>query len=195
MIVGYSRISHFSQDHAAQNDALEKAGCERLFIETGTGANTDRPELAKMLDFLRPGDTCLVYRLDRLSRSLRDLLGLLDRFSEREIGLRSVTEAIDTATPSGKLALHMMAAMSQHEIESLKLRTAAGRAAARARGRVGGRPRSLDDTKLRIARALMTDGLLSMAEIAEQVGVAPSTLYRTLPGGRGSLLSAGAPAT
>jgi DNA invertase Pin-like site-specific DNA recombinase len=192
MIVGYSRISHFSQDHAAQNDALEKAGCERLFVETGTGTNTvDRPELAKMLDFLRPGDTCLVYRLDRLSRNLRDLLGLLDRFGERQIGLRSVTEAIDTATPSGKLALHMMAAMSQHEIESLKLRTAAGRAAARARGRVGGRPRSLNDTKLRIARALMNDGLLSMAEIAQQVGVASSTLYRTIPGGRGALSKAG----
>ena len=187
MIVGYSRISHSSQDHAAQNDALLKAGAERLFIETGTGTRIDRPELAKMLDFMRPGDTCLVYRLDRLSRNLRDLLSLMDRFSEREINFRSVTEAIDSSSPSGKLALHMLAAMSQHEIESLKARTAAGRAAARARGRMGGRPRSMDEGKLRIARALMTDQSLSMKEIAQQVGVAPSTLYRTIPGGRGAL--------
>jgi DNA invertase Pin-like site-specific DNA recombinase len=186
MIVGYSRVSHSSQDHAAQNDALERAGCERLFVETGTGTRIDRPELAKMLEFMRPGDTCFVYRIDRLSRNLRDLLSLLDRFNERQIGLRSLTEAIDSTTPSGKLALHMLAAMSQHEIESLKARTAAGRAAARARGRIGGRPRSLDETKLKIARALMADDQLSMSEIARQVGVAPSTLYRTLPGGRGA---------
>ena len=187
MIVGYSRISHCSQDHAAQNDALLKAGAERLFIETGTGTKIDRPELAKMMDFMRPGDTCLVYRLDRLSRNLRDLVTLMDRFNERGISFWSVTEAIDSASPSGKLALHMLAAISQHEVESLKARTAAGRAAAKARGRMGGRPRSMDEGKVRIARALMADVSLSMAEIAEQVGVAPSTLYRTLPGGRGAL--------
>lgn len=189
MLVGYSRISHSTQDHAAQIDALQKAGCERIFIETATGTRMDRPELWKMLDFLRPGDECAVFRLDRLSRNLRDLLGLLDRFEQKGIGLRSLSEALDTTTPSGRMAIHMLAALSQHEVESLKARTAAGRAAARKRGRLGGRPRSLDETKLQVARTLMQESPLSMAEIAEQVGVAASTLYRTFPGGRGALLN------
>jgi DNA invertase Pin-like site-specific DNA recombinase len=184
MLIGYSRISSASQDHASQMDALERAGCDRIFIETVSGTKTDRAELAKLLEFARPGDTVCVFRLDRLARNLRHLLDIVDQLTRREIGLKSLTEAIDTSTPSGRLAVHLFASMAQFEAEQVKLRCAAGRAAAIARGRMGGRPRSLDDTKLRVVRALIADGQLSMAEVASQVGVAPSTLYRTLPGGR-----------
>ena len=185
MMVGYARISHSSQCVALQMDALERAGCERIFSEAMTGTRADRPELERLLEFARPGDQLVVYRLDRLSRSLRDLLNIMDRLAKLEIGLTSLSEAIDTTSPSGRLAVHMLAALGQHEVESIRARCAAGRAAAIARGRMGGRPRALDDHKLRVARALMADSELSMAEIARQVGCAPSTLYRTLPGGRG----------
>ena len=187
MLIGYSRCSSSGQNHASQIDALETAGCERIFVETESGTKADRAELAKMLEFARPGDQVVVFRLDRLARNLRHLLDIVDQMTKREIGLKSLTEAIDTSTPSGRLAVHLFASMAQFEAEQVKLRCAAGRAAAVARGRMGGRPRAMDDTKLRIARTLMADNQLSMAQIAEQVGVAPSTLYRTLPGGRGAM--------
>ena len=188
MLIGYSRISSASQDHASQLDALERAGCDRVFVETESGTRADRAELATLLEFARPGDTICVFRLDRLARNLRHLLEIVDLLAKREIGLKSLTEAIDTATPSGRLAVHLFASMAQFEAEQVKLRCAAGRAAAIARGRMGGRPRALDDTKLKVARALIADGQLSMTEVARQVGVATSTLYRTVPGGRGAVL-------
>lgn len=187
MLIGYSRCSSSGQNHASQIDALEKAGCDRIFVETESGTRADRVELAKLLEFARPGDTICVFRLDRLARNLRHLLDIADQLTKREIGLKSLTEAIDTSTPSGRLAVHLFASMAQFEAEQVKLRCAAGRAAAVARGRLGGRPRAMDDTKLRVAQTLMADSQLSMVEIAQQVGVAPSTLYRTLPGGRGAL--------
>ena len=172
-------------------DALERAGCDRIFMETESGTKADRAELAKLMEFARPGDTICVFRLDRLARNLRHLLDIVDQLTKREIGLTSLTEAIDASTPSGRLAVHLFASMAQFEAEQVKLRCAAGRAAAIARGRMGGRPRSLGDTKLKVARALIADGQLSMVEVAKQVGVAPSTLYRTMPGGRGALADAG----
>jgi DNA invertase Pin-like site-specific DNA recombinase len=190
MLIGYSRCSSSGQNHASQIDALQKAGCERIFQETESGTRADRAELAKMLEFARPGDQIAVYRLDRLARNLRHLLDIVDQMTKREIGLKSLTEAIDTSTPSGRLAVHLFASMAQFEAEQVKLRCAAGRAAAVARGRMGGRPTAMDETKRRIARTLMADDQLSMAQIAEQVGVAPSTLYRTLPGGRSALAAA-----
>lgn len=189
MLIGYSRCSSSGQHHASQIDALQKAGCEKIFVETESGTKADRPELTKLLAFARPGDVVCVFALSRLGRNLRHLLDAVDQMTKREIGLKSLTEAIDTATPSGRLAVHMFASMAQFELEQTKLRCAHGRAAAVARGRMGGRPRSLDETKLRIARTLMADNTLSMAEIAQQVGVAASTLYRTFPGGRGALLN------
>ena len=188
MFIGYSRVSSASQDHASQLDALEKAGCQKIFVETESGTKADRTELKTMLEFAREGDTVVVYRLDRLARSLRNLLQIVDDLTRRGIGLQSLTEAIDTSTPSGRLAVHVFASLAQFEAEQVRLRCAAGRAAAIARGRVGGRPRSLDQQKLQVARALIADGTLSMSEVARQVGVAPSTLYRTLPGGRSALV-------
>ena len=189
MLIGYSRCSARGQNHESQIDALEKAGCERIFVETASGTRSDRPQLTELLDFARPGDTVVVLRLDRLARDVRQILDLVDQFTRRDIGLKSLSEAIDSTTPSGRLAVHTLAALGQYEVEQKRLACEAGRKAAIARGRLGGRPKAMDDTKLKIAKALMADDQLSMSEIARQVGVAPSTLYRTLPGGRGMLLA------
>lgn len=187
MLIGYSRCSARGQNHGSQIDALEKAGCERIFVETASGTRSDRPQLTELLDFARPGDTVVVLRLDRLARDVRQILDLVDQFTRRDIGLKSLSEAIDSTTPSGRLAVHTLAALGQYEVEQKRLACEAGRKAAIVRGRLGGRPKAMDETKLKIAKALMADDQLSMSEIARQVGVAPSTLYRTVPGGRAAL--------
>ncbi|PTS90080.1 MULTISPECIES: recombinase family protein [unclassified Caulobacter] len=184
MKIGFSRVSTSSQDHALQIDALEKAGCERIFLETVSGTRIDRPELAKALEFARPGDVLCVFALSRLGRNMRQIIDIVDDLNSREIGLHSLTENIETSSPTGRLWVNMLAALNQAETDILKLRTRHGLAAARARGRVGGRPRSLDDQKLRVAKALIAEGTLTVAEVAGQVGCAPATLYRALPGGR-----------
>lgn len=187
MLIGYSRCSARGQNHESQIDALEKAGCERIFVETASGTRSDRPQLTELLQFARSGDTVCVLRLDRLARDVRQILDLVEQFTRRDIGLKSLSEAIDSTTPSGRLAVHTLAALGQYEVEQKRLACEAGRKAAIARGRLGGRPKSMDETKFKIAKALMADNQLSMSEIARQIGVAPSTLYRTLPGGRGAL--------
>lgn len=187
MLVGYSRCSSKSQNHESQIDALERAGCERIFVETSSGTRADRPQLAELLAFVRSGDQICVQRLDRLSLDVRHVLDLVDQFTRRDIGLMSLSESIDSTTPSGRLAMHTLAALGQYEVEQKRLACEAGRRAAVARGRLGGRPKAMDETKLKIAKALMADDQLSMSEIARQVGVAPSTLYRTVPGGRAAL--------
>lgn len=190
MKIGYSRCSAAGQNHQSQIDALERAGCERIFQETASGSRNDREELAKLIEFARAGDAVVVLRLDRLGRDMRHVLNVVDQLTRKQVALVSISENIDGTTPSGRLAFHMLAALSQYELEQKRLACEAGRKAAIARGRLGGRPRSLDDTKLNVARALVADGRLSMAEVAQQVGVAPSTLYRSLPGGRAALTPA-----
>ena len=187
MLIGYSRCSSAGQNHASQIDALERAGCERIFVETASGTRADRVELAKMVEFARPKDTVCVLRLDRLARDVRHLLNLVDQFTSKDLGLKSLTEAVDSTTPSGRLAVHTLAALGQYEVEQKRIACAAGRKAAIARGRMGGRPRSMNERKMTVARALMAEGSLSMSDIARQVGVAPSTLYRTMPGGRAAV--------
>jgi DNA invertase Pin-like site-specific DNA recombinase len=187
MKIGYSRCSAVGQNHESQIDALEAAGCERVFIETASGSRNDREQLSDLIAFARPGDAVVVVRLDRLGRNIRHTLDVVDQLTKKEVGLISLGEHIDGTTPSGRLAVHMLAALSQYELEQKRVACEAGRKAAIARGRVGGRPRSLDEGKLRIARALVADQTLSMKEIASQVGCAPSTLYRAIPGGRGAL--------
>jgi DNA invertase Pin-like site-specific DNA recombinase len=187
MKIGYSRCSAAGQNHQSQIDALKQAGCERIFQETASGSRSDRQELQNLIEFARPGDEAVVVRLDRLGRNMRHVLEVIDQLTRKQVSLVSLGENIDGTTPSGKLALHMLAALSQYELEQKRLACEAGRKAAIARGRMGGRPRSLDATKLKIARALMADQQLSMAEIARQIGCAPSTLFRSMPGGRGAL--------
>lgn len=187
MRIGYARCSVSSQDHALQLDALRAAGCEKVFVETASGSRTDRPELAKALEMARQGDVLTVWRLDRLGRSLRHLIEIAETLERQGVGLHSLTEQIDTTTPSGRFMFAILAALSSMEREVLIQRTKAGLAAAAARGRRGGRPPVLDDAKLRAARAMLASGALTTTEIARQLGCAPSTLYRHLPGGRGAL--------
>jgi DNA invertase Pin-like site-specific DNA recombinase len=190
--VGYCRVSLASQSHALQIDALTAAGCEKIFVETGSGARDDRPELRKAIEFCRSGDVLTIYSLSRLSRSLRHTLEIVEELGKREINLKSLTEAIDTTSPAGRLLLNFCGLLNQIERETLSQRTKDGLAAARARNRFGGRPRALDDNKLRVARALIADGQMTMAEVASHVGCAQSTLYRTLPGGRAAAQGGGA---
>ncbi len=188
MLIGYARTSQSSQDHALQMDAHTEAGCDRIFVETASGTKTDRPELAKALDYARDGqDQIVVWRLCRLARSLRQLIETVDTLQARNIGLRSLTESIDTATPGGRCMFSILGALNQMEVEILRERTRAGLAAAAARGRRGGRPPALDESRVRAAKAMLASGTMTAAEVARQVGCAPSTLYRHLPGGRSAL--------
>ncbi len=188
MLIGYARVSTGDQNHDLQHDALRAAGCGRIWTETASGARTDRPQLTALLDAARAGDTLVVWRLDRLGRSLQHLIKVAEDLKQREIALRSLTEGIDTTTTAGRFVYSLLGALAQMEREVLVERTQAGLAAAAARGRKGGRPRALDDGKVRAAQAMLAAGTLSGAEIAKQLGIAPSTLYRTIPGGRRAVM-------
>lgn len=190
MLIGYARVSTDGQDHALQLDALKAAGCERVFVETASGTRTDRPELRRALEMSRAGDVLVVWSLSRLGRSLKHLIEIAEDLQVREIGLRSLTESIDTTTPAGRFMFSILGALAVMEREVLIERTRAGLAAAAARGRRGGRPPVLDADKLRAAKAMLASGTMTSTEIARQLGCAPSTLYRHLPGGRGALSEA-----
>jgi DNA invertase Pin-like site-specific DNA recombinase len=187
MLLGYARVSTDQQDHALQLDALRAAGCDKVFVETASGTRTDRPELAKALEQARKGDQICVWRLDRLARSLRHLIDIADDLNRRGIALKSITENIDTTTPSGRFMFNILGALSSMEREIIVERTRAGLIAAAARGRRGGRPAALDESKIRAARAMLASGAMSASEVAQQLGCAPSTLYRHLPGGRSGI--------
>ena len=190
MLIGYARVSTDEQDHALQLDALKAAGCERIITETASGSRTDRIELNHLIENARIGDTIVVWRLDRLGRSLRHLIDLSEQLQSRGIALRSITESIDTSTPSGRFMFSILGALGQMELEIIRERTKAGLRAAAARGRRGGRPPALDDAKVRAARAMLSGGTMSAGEVAKQLGISPSTLYRHLPGGRGGIAEA-----
>ena len=190
MLLGYARVSTDGQDHALQIDALQASGCEKVFIETASGSRSDRAELTRLLDQARRGDSLAVFRLDRLGRSLRHLIELAEQLQERGIALRSLTEGIDTGTTAGRFLFNILGALAQMEREIIVERTRAGLRAAAARGRRGGRPPALDEAKLRAAKAMLAGGTMTAAEVARQVGCAPSTLYRHLPGGRAAAASA-----
>jgi DNA invertase Pin-like site-specific DNA recombinase len=187
MLLGYARVSTDQQDHALQLDALRAAGCNKVFVETGSGTRTDRPELAKVLEQARKDDVLVVWRLDRLARSLRHLIDIADDLNRRGVALKSITESIDTTTPSGRFMFNILGALSSMEREIIVERTRAGLVAAAARGRRGGRPAALDESKIRAARAMLASGNMSAIEVAQQLGCAPSTLYRHLPGGRSAI--------
>src|SRR5205823_4136798 len=181
MQIGYARISTGEQTLDLQRDALEKAGCERLLTDTASGAKTERPGLAKALEQLRSGDTLVVWRLDRLGRSLRHLIDTLLELDSRGVGFKSLTESIDTTTPGGKLIFHVFGALAEFERDLIRARTNAGLAAARARGRTGGRPKALGNPKkLAMAKTLFADTKRSIPEICHTLGVSRSTLYRYL---------------
>jgi DNA invertase Pin-like site-specific DNA recombinase len=190
MLVGYARVSTQEQDLALQLDALQTAGCSRVFEEKASGAQRERPALKAALDYMRTGDTLVVWKLDRLARSLKQLIETVEEFGTRNIGLRSLTEAIDTTTAGGKLIFHLFAALAEFERGVIRERTLAGLQAARARGRTGGRPPALKAKDLAVAKALLKDPEITVLEVARRLGVAASTLYRHLPRARTTALDA-----
>lgn len=181
-LIGYARVSKSdgSQDPALQLDALKKAGCAKVFTDKASGAIQHRPELDRLLEHLRPGDTLVVWRLDRLARSLRHLLLLVDDLGARGVAFMSLTEAIDTSTPSGKFTYHLFGALAELELSINRTRTRAGLDAARARGRVGGRPPSLSVDQVKLARQLIEGGKHTVGQIAGMFSVSRKTIYRSL---------------
>ena len=187
MFVGYARVSTRDQSPDLQLAALSEAGCTRVFTETASGAKAARPELAAALNYLRSGDTLVVWKLDRLARSVHQLVETAVDLQAREIGLKVLTQQIDTTTPGGRLVFHMFAAIAEFERELTLERTYAGLAVARAAGRRGGRKPALGPAEVKRARAMLSDPSITVGEVAQQLGVPISTLYRHLPGGRGAL--------
>jgi DNA invertase Pin-like site-specific DNA recombinase len=184
MNVGYARVSTADQNPALQIDALRDAGCDRIFEEKASGAQRDRPELRAALDYVRSGDTLVVWRLDRLARSLKQLIETIELLDEQGIGFRSLTENIDTTTSGGRLVFHIFGALAEFERSIIRERTRAGLDAARSRGRVGGRPRALSEEDLAVARALLAERSLTVTEVAKRLGVSAATLYRYIPAAR-----------
>ena len=183
MKIGYARVSTKEQSLNLQKDALKKVGCETIFSEHISGAKSDRPQLQEMIKHLRKGDVVVVWKLDRLGRSLRDLVNLISKFQEAGVEFQSLQDNIDTTTPAGKLAFHMFAALAEFERDIISSRTKAGLEAARARGRKGGRPKGLSkkaQDKARLAESLYKEKERSITEICEHLDISKPTLYRYL---------------
>lgn len=182
VLVGYMRVSTSEQNLALQRDALEGAGCERLYEDTCSGAVTDRPGLAKALDHLRAGDALAVWKLDRIGRSFGHVVELVAGLHTRGIGLKVLTGGIDTTNSTGRLVFGIFATLAEFERDLIQERTLAGLAAARARGRTGGRPRLMTRAKLRTAMTMMADRNNIATDVAEQLGISVSTLYAYVNG-------------
>jgi DNA invertase Pin-like site-specific DNA recombinase len=180
MRIGYARVSTDAQETHLQMDAFKRAKCARVYQEKASGAKAERPELMKLLDSARKGDVVVVWKLDRLARSLRQLIDTTAMLNERGVELHSLTENINTTTPSGKLTFHIFAALAEFERDILRQRVNAGLAAARRRGRVGGRPKALDEADLKKARALLRSGEYSKVQVADELEVSRHTLWRAL---------------
>ncbi|MEL6412997.1 MAG: recombinase family protein [Bacteroidota bacterium] len=182
-IIGYARVSKDDQNLALQLDALQKAGCQKVYKEKMSGAKADRIALEALLNYVREGDTVVIWKLDRLGRSLRDLIELVNKLSEKAVNFISITEHIDTSTPTGKLVFHIFGALAEFERDVIRLRTCEGLAAARARQKVLGRPKGLSkiaEQKAATAAALYREGSLSVQEVCAQLAISIPTLYRYL---------------
>ena len=181
-LVGYARVSTLDQNPDLQLDALRAAGCRKLFVEKASGAKEDRAQLQAALDYMRPGDTLVVWKLDRLARSMKQLIATVEELKAREIGFRSLTEAIDTTTAAGELFFHIFGALAQFERSVIRERTNAGLKAALARGRRGGRRPKLQEDDIQAVLALLRDPQISVRRAAEKLGLSVSSLYRHAPG-------------
>src|SRR5688500_15261587 len=178
MLIGYARVSTLDQTLALQQVVLTAAGCEQLYTDTASGSVTERPGLTNALSHLRAGDTLIVWRLDRLGRSLPHLIETVRQLQERGIGFRSLQEQIDTGTSGGKLVFHVFGALAEFERDLIRERTHAGLAAARARGRLFGRPKALTPRKIEQLRTLAADERNTVAEICQTLGISRATYYR-----------------
>lgn len=180
MQIGYARVSTDDQHLDLQRDALRQSGCDNVYEDQVSGAQAVRPGLTMALEVVRAGDTLVVWRLDRLGRSLRDLIDLVERLDARGIGLKSLCENIDTASSGGKLVFHVFGALAEFERNLIRERTQAGLSAARARGRRGGRPKALDASKRELALRLYQEREHSIDEICRMMGISKTTLYNYL---------------
>ncbi len=180
MLIGYARVSTTDQNLALQKEALEKAGCERIYEDTISGTRVERPGLAKALEMLRSGDTLVVWKLDRLGRSVKNLITLVGEINSNGIHFKSLTDSIDTGTPSGRFFFHVMASLAEMERELIIERTRAGLEVARALGRKGGRKRTMTDSKIDSAKKLLSSGV-PPRDVAKDLGVSLATLYRWIP--------------
>ncbi|MCB5226486.1 recombinase family protein [Alishewanella sp. 16-MA] len=180
MIVGYARVSTQDQSLDLQSDALRAAGCEEIFSEKITGKQRERPELQNCLRMLRKGDVLVVWKLDRLARSLKDLVELITELEAKQVGFRSITEAIDTTTAGGKLVFHIFGALAEFEHNLIRERTLAGLAAARARGRKGGRKPSMSQSDIQKATAMLLDSKITKTDVAKHFKVSRVTLNKAL---------------
>ena len=181
MIYGYARVSTADQNLDRQTDALKKYGIDKLFCEKMSGTKKNRPELDLMLQMVQPGDTIVIESLSRLGRSVKNLAELVDNFNKNNIHLISLKETIDTTSPTGKLLFTILSSLAQFERDCLAERTREGLSAARARGRLGGRPKS-DEKALQKAIALYKSKAYSVTEVTDLTGISKSTLYRALKG-------------
>ena len=181
MLIGYARISTLDQTLALQQDALTQAGCEHIYTDTVSGSVTERPGLTQALSHLRSGDTVVVWRLDRLGRSLAHLIDTIRDLQERGVGFRSLQEQIDTTTSGGKLVFHVFGALAEFERDLIRERTHAGLAAARARGRLFGRPKVLSPQEVKQLRTLAKDDRNTVREICQTLRISRATYYRYLP--------------
>lgn len=178
MYIGYARVSTTDQVLDLQMDALKKLGCVKIFKDIESGAKKDRPGLQQAVEYVREGDTLVVWRLDRLGRSLKDLIEKISLLNNRKIGLKSIQENIDTTTSGGKLVFHIFGALAEFERDLIRERTKAGLAAARARGKHGGRKKKLDTHQLAMLKSLYKDKTNSITAIMKTLNISKSTLYR-----------------
>lgn len=179
-LIGYARVSTHDQNLDLQKDALIKEGCTKIFTDTISGSKADRPGLTAALEYLREGDRLVVWKLDRLGRSLQHLIETVKGLQERGIDLVVIQERIDTSSAGGKMVFHMMGALAEFERDLIRERTHAGLQAARARGRTGGRPKAMSPEKVAMARQLMADPANSITKICHALGVSRATLYRAV---------------
>jgi DNA invertase Pin-like site-specific DNA recombinase len=185
MLIGYARVSTDDQNLDLQRDALEKAGCEQIFTDRVSGTKAERKGLTQALSHLRSGDTLVVWRLDRLGRSLQHLIDTVTELQEREIGFKSLQESIDTTTSGGKLVFHIFGALAEFEREIIRERTKAGLTAARARGKSGGRPKALTDKQVQMLNNLAADRNNSIEDICKTLGISRMTYYRYVKADQG----------
>src|SRR5438128_2559835 len=187
MLIGYARVSTQDQTVNLQQDALEKIGCTKIFTDTASGATIERKGLDEALAYVREGDTLVVWRLDRLGRSLKHLIETITNLNNRKIGFKSIQENIDTTTSGGKLIFHIFGALAEFERDIIRERTKAGLAAARARGRLGGKPKAKalnTPKKVTLAQSLYDDKTNTIDEICKTLNVSRSTLYRYIDAGK-----------
>ena len=180
MLIGYARVSTSDQNLDLQLDALKKAGCTEIFKDVASGSIAVRAGLEEALAYMREGDTLVVWRLDRLGRSLRHLINVVTQIHHRKMAFKSLSENLDTSTSSGKLTFHLFGALAEFERDLIRERTKAGLEAARARGKRGGRPRVMNAKKIALAKSMLKDKSNSIADVSQALGISRTTLYTYL---------------